>query len=109
MIVWFDKGPINTLASTTTIKVQLAAIDTIITTLLAAAAQSALSGNMKEYSFDDGMTKTKVEYKDVNAITASIKGLMALQQIYLQMPGMNSRVTRLLDSSNFNNYFGYYN
>ena len=105
MIVWFDKACINHVMTATDARTQIAALNTIINTLVQAAAAAALNGNIKEYSFDDGMTKTRMEYRDVEAITASIKGLMSLQQLYLQMPGMNNRVIRLIDSKNMPNYF----
>lgn len=107
MIVWFDKSSINTVTSATNARAALAALDNIITTLMNAAGQAALNaGNFKEYSYDDGQTKTRIEYADVRAISAQINALLALQQVYLQMPGMNSRVFRLIDSKNMPNFFG---
>lgn len=103
MVVWYSKQGINHIMNPTDAKAAIASLQDLINTLMAAAAQAALTGNVKEYSFDDGMTKTKMEYKDVESITASIKGLMALQQIYLQMPGMNPRVLRMISSQNMPN------
>ncbi|MBX2906168.1 MAG: hypothetical protein KF744_09030 [Taibaiella sp.] len=105
MIIWFDSNCVERVMTATTARAKIAAIQGVIDTLLEAAAAAALNSDMQEYSFDNGQTKTRVIYKDVNAIVASIKGLMALQQLYLQMPGMNNRVVRLIDSKNFTNYF----
>lgn len=105
MIVWFDKSAINTVTTPTQARAAIASLNTIIDTLLQAATAAALNANIKEYNFDDGMTKVKMEYKDVGAIAAQIKALQALQQIYLQMPGMNSRVIRLIDSTTMPNFW----
>lgn len=100
MIVWFDKSAINTVMTPTQCRTAIAALQTIINTLLSVAANAALNADIKEYNYNDQMTQVKMEYKDVGAIAAQIKGLMALQQLYLQMPGMNSRTIRLIDSKN---------
>jgi hypothetical protein len=105
MIVWFDKSAIEKITTPTNARAAIASLDAIINTLIAAAGAAALNAGVKEYSFDDGMTKTKMEYRDMSAITAQIRALQALQQIYLQMPGMNNRVIRLCDKSQFPNYF----
>lgn len=103
MIIWFDKSAMNKIMTPTKAADAIVALQAIIDTLLGAAAQAALNANMKEYSFDDGQTKTRVEYVNVGAIAAQIKALISLQEIYLQMPGMNSRVIRLIDSKNMPN------
>ncbi len=105
MIVWFDKNAVNTITTPSNAQAAINSLNTIINTLLGAAAEAALNAGVREYNYDNGMTKVKMEYKDAGAIAAQIKGLMALQQIYLQMPGMNSRVIRLIDSKNMPNLF----
>jgi hypothetical protein len=107
MIVYVNKSCIETVNTPTTARARIAAIDVIINTLVNAAEAAALNANIKEYRFDDGVTKVMFEYSDVKAISAQIQALMALQQLYLQMPGMNSRVTRLIDSKCMPNYGPY--
>lgn len=107
MIVYVDKSCIEVVNTPTTARARIAAIDVIINTLLDAAGTAALNANIKEYRYDDGVTKVMFEYADVDAIAAQIKALMALQQLYLQMPGMNSRVTRLIDSKCMPNFGPY--
>ena len=104
MIVWFDKSAIDTVTTPTAARAAIAQLQAIIDTLMGAAAQAALNANIKEYHYNDQMTQVKMEYKDVGAIAAQIKALMALQQLYVQMPGLNSRVIRLVDSKNMPNW-----
>ena len=66
------------------------------------AASMALNANIKEYRVDDGQTKVMFEYQDISAITAQIRKLQALQEVYLQS-GLKSRVVRLIDSKNMPN------
>jgi hypothetical protein len=103
MIVWFDKCAIQQITTPTQARAAIASLNTIIDTLVQAAAAAALNANIKEYNYNDNMTHVRMEYKDVGAIAAQIKALMALQQVFLQMPGMNSRVIRLVDSKNMPN------
>lgn len=103
MIVWVEQSCINTITNPANAKAMIASLNTVINTLVAAAAAAALNANIKEYKVDDGVTKAQFEYADAGAIAAQIKALMAVQQLYLQMPGMNSRVTRLIDSKNMPN------
>lgn len=100
MIVYFNKLAMNRVMTPTAARAAIAALNDIIATLMGAAAASALNGNIKEYKVDDGQIKAQFEYKDAGAIAAQIKALMSLQQLYLQMPGLNSRVIRLVDASN---------
>ncbi len=103
MIIWVDKNAVHTVNTPSTARARIAALDVIINTLLDAATRAALNGNIKEYRFDDGVSKVMFEYVDAGAIAAQIRGFQALQQVYLQMPGVNSRVTRLIDSKNMPN------
>ncbi len=100
MIVWFDKACIERIMTTTDARTMVASLRQIINTLVQAAAVAALKGDVKAYKYDDTMTKTSFEYADAGAIAAQIKALISLQEIYLQMPGMNSRITRLIDIKN---------
>lgn len=105
MIVWWDKGAVQKVMTATDARVIIASLQVIINTLLQAATAAALKGDIKEYNFNDQMTSVRMEYKDAGAIAAQIKSLIALQQIYLQMPGMNSRITRLVDTKNMPNWW----
>ena len=105
MVVWFSKECIDHVQKPCDIRTKIAAIQTIIDTLDAAMLNAALTGNIKEYSFDDGMTKTRMEYKDIETMNAAVNALMARQQVLLQSPGLNNRVVRLIDSKNMPNYF----
>ncbi len=102
MIVWFDKSAIEKAETPTTIADGLAAIEAIIVTLLAAMAKAATTGNMSEYSLDDGQTKIKVVYKDLEAMQASFFALQRMKQYYIN--AANGRVWRAMDSKNFPNW-----
>lgn len=101
MIIWFDNNCIQRITTPTNAKAAIASLQAVIDMLISAAAAVALNSSLKEYGFDDGQTKTKMVYQNVGAIAAQINDLIALQQIYLQSPGMNNRVVRLIDASNF--------
>lgn len=102
MIVWFDKSAIQQAEDATTIDAGLAAIEAIIATLLAAMAKAAVTSNMQEYGLDDGQTKIKVIYKDLEAMQASFFALQRMKQYYVN--ARNGRVFRGMDSKNFPNW-----
>jgi len=105
MIVWFDAAAIERVTTKTDARTAIASLSAIIDTLISAATVAAVATNdtITEYKYDDHQTRTYVkrEYRDVAAITAQIRDLQALQQVFLQMPGMNNRVIRLMDGKNF--------
>ena len=104
MIVYYDATAIQHISNPTDVQTAINALQNIINTLMQAAAQAALTGNMKEYSYDNGMTKTKVEYKDLKAITASMEALIRLKNMYLKYSNGTAVIT-LCDANNFPNWF----
>jgi len=105
MIVYLNKSDIQNIQTTVQYQTAIASLQNIINTLMAAAAAAALNANIQAYRYDDGQSKTNMEYRDVKAIAAQIMAFTALQQMYLQMPNMNGRMMRLIDSKNFPNFF----
>lgn len=80
-------------------KEKIVRIDDVINGLLHSALKSAETGNIGEYSLDDGQTKIRTVYKDVAQIYASINAFEKLKQTYVNR--LNGRVTRLFDQRNF--------
>jgi hypothetical protein len=75
------------------------AVDAIITALFLMAAKGAESGNISEYSLDDGQTKIRTAYRDMADVERSIHAFERLKQTYPNQ--LNGRGMRLVDSKNF--------
>ncbi len=85
------------------IKANIVLIDQIISQLLNTALKAALNGDTVEYTLDTGQTKIHKTYNNPKAITDAIMNYRRIRQTYVSM--LTSRITRLVDSKNFNNGF----
>lgn len=78
-------------------------IDQIILQLLNTALKAAINGDTIEYTLDTGQSKIQKTYTTPEQITKAIKAYRTLRNQYTAL--LTSRVTRLVDSKNFNNGF----
>lgn len=99
MAAVYDSAAIY-IESADTLQEMIVRIDQIIAALLSAALKAATTGNIDEYSLDDGQTKIRTKYKGADQIYVAIANFRKLRQVYVN--GINGRVFRLVDSSNFN-------
>lgn len=88
------------LESCTTAAARITALDAIIERLLVVAATAAETGHIDEYWFDDGHIKIRSKYRSVQDVEKSIMSFQRLRDMYANRK--TGRVTRLIDSSNFN-------
>lgn len=75
-------------------------IDAIIVVLEDAALKSAANMDLTEYSLDNGQTKVKTIYRDVDAIVKAIMNFRKLKQLYVN--SLNGRTIRLQDAGSTN-------
>lgn len=94
----FDSAYIY-LETCTTLQAKIAGIDAIITALTASALKAAGTGNLQEYSLDDGQTKIRTAYRNTTEITNAIKSFISIKNIYINQ--LNGRHMRLVDGKNF--------
>lgn len=85
--------------SCTTLKAKIAAIDDIITALEVVALKAASTGNIAQYSLDDGQTKINTTYRNAAEVEASISAFEKIKQRYVNR--LRGHRTRLVDSKNF--------
>ena len=97
--VWFDKDAYVKTESAQTAYDRIAALDNIITTLIAAYALRGDNKGRKEYKLDDGQTKVEVVYDSFEAITERIRNLEALKNMYANR--VNGRMSRSVGQQSF--------
>jgi hypothetical protein len=81
------------------LKDKIARYDAIINALELATIKAAETGNITEYSLDDGQTKIKTTYRDATQIAQSIMAFIRLKQMAVN--DLNGRKMRLVDAKNF--------
>ena len=81
------------------LKSKIAAIDTIINTLLVAATTGAANEGLKEYSLNDGQVIIKEVYDNAESTFKAIKGFETLKNYYVAK--INGRVFKLVPNINF--------
>lgn len=74
-------------------------IDAIITALEDSALKAAASGNISEYSLDDGQTKIKTVYRNATDVSNAISAFETIRQRWINQ--LNGRHMRFVDSKNF--------
>jgi len=87
--------------SRTTILAKITAIEAIISALETTALTAASTGNIDEYSLDDGQVKIKTTYRNVTQIAKSIQDFETIRQRYINHPSINGRYIRLVDAKSF--------
>jgi hypothetical protein len=97
-MVEFDSAEIY-INSATNLRTKLARIDALIDVMYTTATKAATSGNITEYSLDDGQTKIRTVYTSASQVFNDIKNLETLRELYLNK--LNGRVVRLVDRKNF--------
>lgn len=95
----FDSASIY-IDSATTLQAKIVRINAIITALETTALKAAETGNVTEYSLDDGQTKINTMYRSPIEVQKSIDAFESIKQRYVNQ--LNGRVVRLVDSKNFN-------
>ncbi len=85
--------------SKTTISAKITALDNIISALMTTALKAASTGNLEEYSLDDGQTKIRTMYRSVDQIEKAITSFEKIRQMYINR--LDGRMVRLIDGKNF--------
>lgn len=97
-MIYYDSAAIY-IDKATDLKDKIDRIDSIINGLQTAALAAASTGNISEYSLDDGQTKIRTVYRDSMQITAAIMSFERIKQTYINQ--LNGRVSVLRDQNNF--------
>ena len=100
MWIYFSQTSYPGKKSTGDIVQDIADVDAIITVLKGAALEAAANAHLTAYNFNDQQTQMRMEYKSVESIVASIKSMMSLRALYVQMLPGYSRVVRFIDGKN---------
>lgn len=102
-MIYFDSADIY-IQSKSSLNAKIAAIDLIIDALISTGLKAAATGNIQEYSLNDGQTTIKTMYRNVSEVKSAINAFEAMRQVYVNR--RNGRVVRLMDEKNFR-YGGY--
>jgi hypothetical protein len=86
--------------SQTTLLAKIKAMNAIITALEGVALTAAETADLSEYALDDGQTKIKTQYRDMNQVLASILSFTRLKNMYVNQ--YNGHGHRAMDLKNFN-------
>lgn len=78
------------------------ALETLVDQLILAAANAATTGQYQEYWLDDGQSKTRIIYRNMNEIDRSILSTQKLIAYYKNQ--LQGRITRLMPGQNFNGH-----
>lgn len=100
MAVHFDSADIY-INQGIDVRAKIARINNIITALEDSALKAAASGNVSEYSLDDGQTKIRTVYRNAEDVASAINAFETVRQRWINQ--LNGRQVRLVDSKNFNN------
>ncbi len=88
--------------SATSLEDKICKIDLVISALLTSALKAAETGNITEYTLDDGQTRIQTEYRDPAAVSRSIRAFQTIRQDYINQ--RNGRTFRLNPGENFNRH-----
>lgn len=89
--------------SATSLQDKITRIDAVIDALFTSALKAAATGNVSEYSLNDGQTQIKTVYRSVAEVKQAITDFEAIKTMYVER--LNGRVVRLMDSKSFNRGF----
>lgn len=96
--VYYDSALVY-IQSATSLQAKITAIDDIIDSLIIAATAGGGTGNIQEYSLNDGQTTIRTAYRNPNEIHAAISGFEQIRQRYVNR--LNGRIYRAVDEKNF--------
>lgn len=85
--------------SKTTLDARIAAVESLIDSMLLNSIEAIDNGGTASYSMDDGQMKVTTEYRSVKDISAGIKALEKILQIYINR--RNGHVTVLRGRLNY--------
>ena len=97
--VYFDTSAIAK-DSNASLEARIALCDTIIDTLFTTVLQAALTGNITEYTLNDGMTTIKGVYRDPVSVQAAIRSMERIRNTYLRRLNGTNQI-RLIDKKAF--------
>lgn len=78
---------------------KIAAIETLIDQMFAAATKGTAKAHIEEYSLDTGQSRVKTTYRDPESIMAAISIFERQKNYYINQ--LNGRGMRLVDGKNF--------
>lgn len=99
-MVIYDSADIYVESFNTT-RGKINAIENIIQALLLSAVKAATTGNLSQYSLNDGQIIINCTYRSPESITKAITDLEGVKNMYINR--LVGRKMRLIDSKNFNN------
>lgn len=97
-MVTYDSTDIY-IQSAATLEAKIVKIDAIIVALEDTMLKAAGTGNLEEYSLDDGQVRIKTTYRNTEEVIKSISDLEKIRQMYVNR--LNKRHIRLVDGKNF--------
>ena len=97
MAVEYDSSAIF-INSAKTDKESIARIDAVIDALYTTVLKAAETGNIEEYTLNDGQVKINTIYRNPKEVTATIQALQVFRQKFVN--SLNGRVFRLTDGKN---------
>ena len=98
-MVIYDSADIY-VASQTTLKAKIAALDAIIDALIVTCLKAAATGNVTEYNLDTGQTKIKTMYRSPKEVSEAINAFETVKNYYVNQLNGGRRL-KLIDSKNF--------
>lgn len=97
-MVYYDTAYIC-IDSATTLQSKIVTIDAIITALEATVLKAVGTGNIEEYSLNDGQTVIKTIYRSTSEVIRDLQSLEMIRQRYINR--LNNPVVRLVDGKSF--------
>ncbi len=85
--------------SATTLRAKIVRIDAMIVALEDTVLKAVGTGNVEDYSLDDGQVRIKTTYRNTEEVIKSISDLEKVRQMYVNR--LNKRHIRLVDTKNF--------
>jgi hypothetical protein len=90
------------IASCTTVRARIAAIEAIQEALLITGLKAAENGDISQYSLNDGQTIIQTTYRTAGDIQKSYMSFETMKQLLINQ--LRGRMIRLVDRKNFRGY-----
>lgn len=100
-IIYFDSADIY-INQGVNVDDKIVRLNAIITALEDAILKGAATGNLSEYSLDDGQTKIRTVYRSLTEATNALTALETIRQRWINQK--NGRHMRFMDGKNFRRY-----